>query len=279
MNKTYKYGIITLLLAVIFALGSIEVMNYVLQVREKELLTERGKVIVESPVQAWNDGEEIADDSTNQERHILSGEQMADIILSWNNREMVLAHEPVEGQISMEDAVKAGEKWLAEMNIEEKEEQEIQTESYSINATLGVGKRKNESGKQVEPYYSFWTIQFVNKCMNTDVYVNAVTGQVWGAEVRLYDEIPEKFPYEKLRPFVEMATSLNENTYSVIIDEEKSQAFLEIQDSLLYGQMECYFIPFSEKGYYDIQKNKTDNKEIFRQGYMEIVYKIVSNDK
>lgn len=271
MNKTYKYGIFTLLLAAIFVFVSIEVMNYVLQVRKKELLTEQGKAIVESPVRAWNDGEETEDHSTNQERYILTEEQMAEAINSWNNREMVMVHEPVEGQISMEAAVKAGENWLTEMDI-------IQTEGYSINAALGVGKRKNDMGKQVEPYYSFWRIQFSNECTNTVLYVNAVTGKVWRAEVRLYDEIPEKIPYEKLRPFVEMAVSLNVNADSVIIDEEKSQAFLEIKKSLLYGQMECYYMPFHEKGYYDVQKNKTFQDEILRQGYLEIVYEIRSND-
>lgn len=279
MNKTHKYGTFTLLLAVIFAFGSIKGMHYVLQVREKELLTEQGKANVESPVRAWSDGKGIEEDSTSQEQYILTEEQMAEAIRSWNNRETEMVHESVEGQISMEDAVEVGEKWLTEMGIEERNEQEIQIEAYSINAMLGVGKRKSDPGNQLEPYYSFWTIQFANQDMNTVVYVNAVTGKVWRAEVRLYDEMPEKFPYEKLRLFVEMATSLSVNTNSVIIDDEKSQAFLEIKDSMLYGQMKCCYIPFSEKGYYDIQKNRVDKEKIFRQGYMEIVYEILSNDE
>lgn len=279
MNKTHRYGVCTLLLAVFFAFGSIEGMNYVLRVREKELLTEQGKAIVESPVRAWNDGKGTEDDSISQEKYILTEEQMAEAIHSWNNREIVMIHEPVEGQISMEDAVKAGEKWLTEMGMEERNGQEIQTGSYSIDAKLGVGKRKNDTGKQLEPYYSFWTIQFSDECMNTVVYMNAVTGKVWRAEMRLYDEMPEKFPYDKLRVFVEMAASLNVNASSVIIDEEKSQAFVEIKKSLLYGQMGCCYIPFSEKGYYDVQKNRMDNAEAFRQGYMEIVYEILSKDE
>ena len=53
MRKTYKYTILTLFLAVAFVFGSMEVMNLILRAREKQFLSESGRVVVEAPVRAW----------------------------------------------------------------------------------------------------------------------------------------------------------------------------------------------------------------------------------
>lgn len=279
MNKAHKYTILTVFLALAFTFGSMAGMNFILREREKQFLTESGRVVVEAPIRAWQEQESgEKDENFDKEGYALTTGQMEEVINYWNMRKGITVHNPVNGQISMEKAIQAGEEWLAEMGMG-KNNQIKDTEVYSINATLGVAMQTISTGVQLEPYYSFWTVQFSSQDMNTMVYVNAVTGKVWRAEVRLYDEIPEEFPYEKLRLFVELATSLNLNANSVIIDEEKSKAFLEIKDSLLYGQMECYYSPFNEKGYYDIQKDRTDNEEVFRRGYMEIVYEILLNDE
>lgn len=57
MNRTYKYTLLTLFFAFVFISGSIVGMNCILQFREKQLLTESGREIVESPVRAWYGGE------------------------------------------------------------------------------------------------------------------------------------------------------------------------------------------------------------------------------
>ena len=51
MNKSYKYTILTLFLALVFAFGSMAGMNLILRAKERQLLTERGRAIVEAPVQ------------------------------------------------------------------------------------------------------------------------------------------------------------------------------------------------------------------------------------
>lgn len=279
MNKTYKYTFLTLFLAFIFVLGSIVGMNGLLQFREKQLLTESGKVIVESPVRAWY-GRESNDENENfhNEKNMLTEEQIADVIRSWNSRETEQIHNPVEGQISMETAIQIGEKWIAEIGASEGNEQGTDMLPYSVKAILGVGEQKGDTGKQLEPYYSFWTVEFSNQSRKIVMHVNAVTGKVWRAKVILYDDFSGNMQYEDLLLFVEMAGFTDYNAEAIVVNKDGTQAMLEMENSLLYGQAEYSYIPFKGKGYYNIQENVDNQGEItFEQGYMEITYEILPN--
>ena len=110
------------------------------------------------------------------------------------------------------------------------------------------------------------------------MYVNAVTGKVWRAKVILYDDFLENMQYEDLLLFVEMAGFTDYDAESIVVNKDGTQAIFEMEDSLLYGQAEYYYIPFNEKGYYNIQENGDNQGEIiFEQGYMEITYEILPN--
>lgn len=274
MNKTYKYTFLTLFLAFIFIFGSIVGMNGILHLREKQLLTESGKVIVESPVRAWHGGES----NEESEKSMLTEEQIADVIRCWNDREMELIHDPVEGQISMETAIQTGEKWIEEMGVSKGNGQGTDLLPYSVKAVLSVGGQKGDAGKQLEPYYSFWTVEFSNQSRKIVLYVNAVTGNIWIAKVTLYDDFSENMQYEDLLLFVKIAGFTDYNAESIVLNKDGTQAILEMENSLLYGQAEYSYIPFYGKGYYDIQENGDNQGEIiFEQGYMEVTYEILPN--
>lgn len=277
MNKTYKYNFFTLFLVFVFIFCSMAGMNCILQFREKELLTERGRAVVESPVRSWY-GWETNEESEKvyNENYMLTEEKIADIIRCWNSREMELIHNPVEGQISMEAAIQIGEKWLVEMGVSKGNEQGTDMLPYSVKAILGVGGQKGDTGKPLEPYYSFWSVEFANQSRKIVMYVNAVTGKVWRAKVTLYDDFTENMPCEDLSLFVEMAGFTDYDAESIVVNKDGTQAILEIEDSLLYGQAEYYYIPFNEKGYYNIQENGNNHDvTVFEQGYIEIIYEIL----
>lgn len=241
MNKTYKYTILTLLLAVVFVFGSMEGMNLILRARERQFLSESGSVIVEAPVRAWesweNDKESSMSEDTDSERYILNTRQIEDAINCWNNRTKTILHDPVAGQISMEQAIGAGEKWLIEMNIGE----EIDTMSYSINAELGVGGQMEDTGEQLEAYYSFWTVHYSSQSVNAILYINAVTGKVWGAEISLYEELPEKMHDDGLRLFVELAGLQASDDDSVLVEFDSGET-IAIKESQLYARKHSYIM-------------------------------------
>lgn len=279
MNKTIKYTFLMLFLAFCFIFGSMAGMKGILQFRERQLLTESGRAIVESPVRAWSGWKENEErENIYHDKSMLTEEQIADVIECWNSRETEFIHNPVEGQISMEEAIQVGENWIAEMGVSKGNEQGTDMLLYSVKATLGVGEQKGDTGKQLEPYYSFWTVEFSSQSRKIVMCVNAVTGKVWRAKVSLYDDLPEKMPYENLCLFVEMAGFTETDAESIVVNKDGTQAILEMEDSLLYGLVEYYYMTFSEKGYYDIQENGNNNGEaVFDKGYMEITYEILPN--
>ena len=125
MIRRYKYTFITLFLALVFMVCSMAGMNFIIKIREKQLLTEAGEAEIEAPVCAWNEWENNIQNELqgnyNNDRCLLSNIQIENAIKSWNERIGETMHNPVEGQISMEDAIKMGEEWLIKMNMGEKE--------------------------------------------------------------------------------------------------------------------------------------------------------------
>lgn len=240
MISKYKYTIVLLIFAAFFIFGSMEVMDYILRIRETQLLTESGRVEMESPVRTWesweNDKEGIVSEDIASEGNVLKIEQIEDAIKCWNERNSSILHEPVAGQVSMEEAIKAGEMWLVEMGIEEEKD----AAAYTINAELGVGVQTGEAGEQLEAYHSFWTVKYSSQSISAVLYLNAVAGKVWGAEIVLYEEQPEKTPDDRLRLFVELAGLQVSDDDSVVIDSGETRTEIAIKESQLYAQERSY---------------------------------------
>lgn len=248
--KKYKYTFLSLMFAVLFIMGSMAVANTILRIRETRLLTERGGIKVESPVREWKGGEnsdESAIGKDNDDKKApLSLKQVEKAVKSWNNRIGVTLHEQVAGQISMEEAIENGKKWMSEMEISDGEEEV----SFSISAELGVGKQK-ENNREREAYFSFWTVTYVNQSMNAVLYLNAVTGNVWGAEIKLYEEQLKKSSDDRLQLFVKLAGLQAADDAPPVIDSEESKSVVTIKESQLYAQELSYSMAIQFQNSYE----------------------------
>lgn len=273
-SEKHFYTILSLLLSSAFIFVSMVGMNIILRADESRLLSEGGKVIMESPVRAREEAEnnsgDMDEENSGKSTYIVTSKQMDEAIDKWNSRTGEIVHNPVTGQISMEEAIQTGELWLADMEMEESGEE---TDAYSVNATLGIPKQ-NEIIEPLEPYYSFWTVRFTGSSMNAVLYINAVTGKVLGAEVCLYRNLPDKFPVEKLSLFVEWA-GLQENDTEIVFNSDGTSAFLEIADSHLCAEMG---FQRKQKGYFDLthyeQGNLNADSDIYYNEYVVITYKL-----
>lgn len=250
MNKTYKYTILTLFLTIIFVIGSMEGMSLVLRARERQFLSESGRVVVEAPVRAWQEQDSSMEaenlDNSIKEGYVLTAEQMEEVIRQWGGRMAVTVHNPVNGQISMAEAVKAGEEWLAEMGMEGNG-QEKDMGSNFMNAMLGVAVQNPSTETPLEPYYSYWIMQFSDQSMKAVLYLNAVTGQVWSAEITLLEDLPEEIPYKKLNLFAELSgLQITDTDTTMIKNQEGTQAVLMVEGSPLCAEMEFHY---SQTGY------------------------------
>lgn len=236
--KKYKYTFISLISAILFIIGSMVASNSILRLRETRLLTESGGIKVELPVREWGGGqngdESVNGIDTNDKKNSLSMKQVEVSVKSWNNRTGVTLHEQVAGQISMEEAIENGKKWLQEMEIGGVNE----AVSYTINAELGVGRQKEDT-EEKEAYFSFWTVTYSNQDMDAVLYLNAVTGNVWGAEIKRYEEQKEKLSDDRLKLFVRLA-GLQAVEDAPSIGSEGTESVIEIKGSRLYAQEQSY---------------------------------------
>lgn len=250
--KKYKYTFISLISAILFIIGSMVASNSILRLRETRLLTESGGIKVELPVREWGGGqngdESVNGIDTNDPKNSLSMKQVEESVKSWNNRTGVTLHEQVNGQISMEEAIDNGKKWLAEMEIGDVKKEV----SFSTSAELGVGRQKEDTGER-EAYFSFWTVTYSNQSMNAVLYLNAVTGNVWGAEINLYEEQTNKSSDDRLQLFVKLAGLQAADDVSFIIDSQENKSAITIKESQLYAQELSYEMATQfENGYYYI---------------------------
>lgn len=236
MNKSYKYTILTLAFALVFAFGSMAGMNLIMRAKERQFLTESGRAVVELPVREWEGrgdrDKNGAGTDDGVEKNFLTVRQMEEAVMSWNTRIGETLHDPVAGQISMEEAIENGKGWLSEMGMVE----EMDGAVFSVSAKLGVGEPMGDAGERLEAYFSFWTVTYSNQAMHAVLYLNAVTGKVWGANIRRYEELPKKLYDDSLQLFVELAGLQAAEDVPSITDFQELKSVVAIKESQLLAQ-------------------------------------------
>ncbi len=242
MKKTYKYTVLTVVLAIVFSFGGMAGMNLILKARERQLLTKSGRSVVEVPVQT-NVGQE-KDQNFNKDRGTLTIEQIEQVVSLWDEPDEVVVHNPADGQISMGEAIRAGKEWLIKMGMEVERKDNDEVHQY---ATLSTAVRESSEEEddnedvQTAPYNSFWRVQFYSSSLEAFLYVNAVTGQVWSADIILYDDFPKEIPSKKLRDFVELCglkVSGSESEEELWQPSYSWMERVEIENSKLIAEMQ-----------------------------------------
>lgn len=276
MKGKYYYTFITLVLSVGIVFGSIVGMNRIWQIRENIFMSDRGVVEQENPVRSWQewDGGENENNGNKEKESGISliTEQVKNVLVNLNDsRGEEVIHDPVKGQISMEEAIELAKNWIMEM---ENDKSEIQEESepahYSISAYLSIKKQSHQTERQLEPYYSFWTVKLSSAKMNATLYLNAVTGEVWKAEIGLYENIPDKIPLDTLKSFVELTGIKSENQMNAEISSEGNRAVIELTENL------DAVMDFSIE---DIDGNSIveyNQMGVFQKHYVVILYEVVA---
>ncbi len=254
MNRASKYTLLSLLFAAVFVFGSMAGTDLILQMWEKRRLEERGTVTMESPVLAWQsaetgeeydgqDGEPLVRDK--EEDLTLTEKEIEQVIRYRKNCEGELLHDPVKGQITMEQAFAAGENWLVEMGFWD--HSRTHAEPLLHRASLGTKTAKEGLHMPIEPYYSFWTVRFSSTDMYVSLSVNAMTGRVWDAKITLYDieNVNNDKSLDKLERFIRLAGIEAPVEQYVEISDSGSWISMAVKESPLYAQMRGYDVVVS----------------------------------
>ena len=254
MNRTSKYTLLSLLFAAVFVFGSMAGTDLILQMWEKRRLEESGTVTMESPVLAWQSAETEEEyvkqdggpfDRDKEEDLTLTEKEIEQVIRYRKNCEGELLHDPVKGQITMEQAFAAGENWLVEMGFWD--HSRTHSEPLLHRASLGTKTAKEGLHMPIEPYYSFWTVRFSSTDMYVSLSVNAMTGRVWDAKITLYDieNVNNDKSLDKLERFIRLAGIEAPVEQYVEISDSGSWVSMAVKESPLYAQMRGYDVVVS----------------------------------
>ena len=254
MNRASKYTLLSLLFAAVFVFGSMAGTDLILQMWEKRRLEESGTVTMESPVLAWQSAETEEEyvkqdggpfDRDKEEDLTLTEKEIEQVIRYRKNCEGELLHDPVKGQITMEQAFAAGENWLVEMGFWD--HSRTHSEPLLHRASLGTKTAKEGLHMPIEPYYSFWTVRFSSTDMYVSLSVNAMTGRVWDAKITLYDieNANNDKSLDKLERFIRLAGIEAPVEQYVEISDSGSWISMAVKESPLYAQMRGYDVVVS----------------------------------
>jgi hypothetical protein len=86
--------------------------------------------------------------------------------------------------------------------------------------------------------------------IKAEIYINAVTGKVWGAEITLYEKMPEKWHNNRLRLFVELAGLQVADEDFIASDSGETRTEIAIKESRLYAQEQSYSMSIASKDGY-----------------------------
>ena len=181
-RKHNLYTGLAILLSFTIAVGGWELTRLLIDNRSDALMSQSGYQTVNPPAIATpsqtqtDDGEE---DGPSQKRPRLTETEMARILINWESPDQERPHEPMEGQLSMEEAIDAADAYLAEWG--KAGLFPTAWETYEVARAYLCQNLPEGRGDLLDPALSYWTVSLSDQNLRATLTINAVTGQVWKA--------------------------------------------------------------------------------------------------
>lgn len=231
MLKKKLYALMAFLLSLGVVVGGWFLTRALLVRAQREFLGRTGQITLQSSEAAllsagWT-GDTAGDAAEDAvfEGQSLSEDRIAEVLDAWENGGNELLHEPMGGQMNMEQAIGAGKRWItvmAEHGVVPEELRECDFDKITAKlCTLDVQVDFDRT------LLSYWLIQFTEDDTVVSLTVHAVSGEVWKADIlmkereSLLDRLREEELLEIAFPFLRMGNretvDLLEHTTCVIL--------------------------------------------------------------
>ncbi len=177
MSKSKIYTILVCCLSVTVVCGGWFLTKEMIRTKETEVLATKGQIEMEG------DLPQIEEDFKEE---IISEEIMAKILFVWGNGGSERFHEPMPGQMNMEQAIETGRGWI-DMMVEN---HIFPTELYegefeNLNAVLcSIDSQVSLEDELI----SYWKVTFKEDDIEIILRIHAISGQVWQADVSMKEE-------------------------------------------------------------------------------------------
>jgi len=188
MNKNIIYTILIVLLSFIVVSGGWFLMNKMLDRKEEKILGQTGQITVRM---AEKDNQDTEDTEKSFSGQKLSENERIKVLKIWETGKKLIPHEPLGGQMNMEQAIAKGEEWIG---MVEKSENLISADAVLEfeNTSAKLCSFEDKAGVEKEKI-SFWEIQYENADMQILLKIHALSGEVWNAEITMEESDRERF--------------------------------------------------------------------------------------
>ena len=170
MNKRTVYTIMGVALSVAIALGGWTLTGALIERKSNALLSETGITQIYLPPEG-------ADEPDGRPR--LDEAEIVAVLRSWETPGPPIVHEPIAGQVTMEQAIAEARAGLALLAGQGLNIGALLDDSARVVAYLSHNVQEGQRGQPIDPNYSYWTVTFAEGELRATAIINAATGQAW----------------------------------------------------------------------------------------------------
>lgn len=118
----------------------------------------------------------------------LSTQEIANILKDWGSGRSQHFHDPTDGQLSMEEAIKAAKSGLSYFCEKGALPKEILNSDFTETSAFlydmeALQAARAEMIPAPDPAYGFWSVNLSNREVSVKLTLNAETGQIWMAGI------------------------------------------------------------------------------------------------
>lgn len=114
----------------------------------------------------------------------LAEKELMQLVHNLEQKDEIKPHEPLEGQLTMIQAINCGEAWLEEFFLSDATLNDPASRDYRANCYLWTPEDAG-AGPEASPWLSCWTVSLSNQNIDASLTLSAVSGQVLDASVNL----------------------------------------------------------------------------------------------
>lgn len=182
-SKQNLYTVVGVALSFVIAFGGWALTSELINRKADALLSVTGSVKVPTaPPTGTGEKPGDSDEETDYVWPKLTESEIVAVLQNWEAGGRERPHEPTEGQLSMEQAIDAGRTGLFYFSEQGIIPAEL-LDNSKINAYLYEYQPSGQGTGLLDPFYSYWTVSFSGESMDVSLTINAVTGQIWKADL------------------------------------------------------------------------------------------------
>ena len=183
-NKRILLNLCGIVLALTIAFGGAFTLGSRMDAERRELLSGGGRVEIPTRTdQTVSQSVGVVDVELKETG--LTKEELRQAVLCMEEASEKYAHEPMQGQLLMTEAIQSGMAWTRDFFLAHIDRKAEIPEECRLSCYLWAGGNGEAKDEEPDPLLGYWEVSFSAQDLEAVLILNAVTGQVLQARIAL----------------------------------------------------------------------------------------------